>query len=144
MKIKIFSLIYFIVCMLFIIFTKNSEILFLGENQYCYNYGFPFRTFITDFNNKILHIYTMNIIYNFIASVPLISLLLLCKLTQKFKKINNVLLFMFSLYSLITFFLPWSYKKYIYSFALLMYGLLFVWFIFLFFYFILQLKKEIK
>ena len=140
-EMKLLSLIYYIISMIFTFFTKHSEILFLGENQYCYNYGFPFRVFIIDSNNDILHIDTINIIFNFVALLPLILPMSLCKLNQKLQRTNNALIFIFCLYVIIALCLPWNYKKYIYSLALLLYGLWSAWFIFLSFYFIVKHKK---
>ena len=140
-KMKLLSLMFYIVSILFILFSKHSETLFLGESQYCYNYGFPFRVFITDFNNNLLHIFGINIIFNLIALLPLISPMLLCTLNQKFKKFNNILIFIFCLYVAVVASLQWSHKKYIYSFTLIMYGGWSAWFIFLCFYHIRKYKK---
>jgi len=137
---KLLSLICCIASILFVLFTKHSETLFLGESQYCYNYGFPFRIFITDSNNNILHIYGVNIIFNLIALLPLFLPLSLCKLNQNLQRINNTLIFTFCLYVITALFFPWSCKKYISFLSLLLYSLWSVWFVFLFFYFIIKHK----
>ena len=63
------------------------------------------------------------------------------ELNQKLQRTNNALIFIFCLYVIIALCLPWNYKKYIYSLALLLYGLWSAWFIFLSFYFIVKHKK---
>ena len=133
---EIIPLIFGIVIIIFVLFTKHSEVIFLGEDQYCYNYGFPLRSFITNSDNFIIHIYTANIIINILLLFPVFLSVLLCFIKNKFTNTNQAIVIIFSFLTIFIAFLSWNLKCYIFYFAMILYSIGIIWFIFLAFYFI--------
>ena len=143
MKTKIIFLILYLTSIIYLVFTKNSEVMFLGDNFYYYNYGFPLRCFITDQNNSVIHIYTSNVLLNILLLFPLISSTLLSLKLKKYIIFNNAISILFSLTVIFTLFLTWQYKKIIYSCAIVLYFIWLFWFVFLIYRY-LYFKRETK
>ena len=125
---------FFAICFVGILYafsTKNSEVIFLGEGLFCYNYGFPLRVIITDPNNSMLHIYTLNIILNILLLFPIAAATLLAQQTKKYLRINKTIAILFCLTVFFNLFLTWEYKKTIYCCSIVFYVIWLNWFIFL-------------
>ena len=70
----------------FILFTKHSEVIYLGESGYCFNYGFPLRCFITDPDNCVIHVYAENIFLDILFLLPVFFPVALCLCRKKFSQ----------------------------------------------------------
>ena len=107
----------------FILFTKHSEVIYLGESGYCFNYGFPLRCFITDPDNCVIHVYAENIFLDILFLLPVFLPVVLCLCRKNFSPMDHVFAAVFCSGAALTVFLPWRFKSCAFVCASTLYGL---------------------
>ena len=141
MKNRLLQYLFCIAIMVLILFTRNSEVIFLGDDQPCFNYGFPLQSFITDANGSVIHIYSLNIFANIIFFLPMFCLSFPSFLKKKYQRANNTLIVLFCM-GAFTLLLPWKYKSYSFYSAIIFYVLWLILFCLLFLLPVLGKKKR--
>lgn len=143
MKTRLLQYLFRIVIIVFILFTKNSTVIFMGDDQPCCNYGFPLRSFITGAYGSALHIFSLNIFANIIFFLPMFCLSFPGFLKKKYQKANNVLIILFCM-GAFTLLLPWKYRSFSFCSVIIFYLLLLIWFCLLLLLQVLEKMKKRK
>ena len=116
MRKKIINFILIIAGIGFILFAKHSMILFMGDEQYHYVYGFPFRCLVTTANNSVVHIYFFNIALNILCLFPMGITLFICHGNAIYRGIylrfGIIFGIIFCLSAVSSICLPWTLKGY--------------------------------
>ena len=131
MKIKALLVLLCLASVVFALFTKHSEVIFMGDSRYCYNYGFPLCSFVTDSNDSVIHIHALNIVINILLLSPVFISTALCSFFKNCLKINKIITCIFLLMAAFMLALPWDHKKYVYCCAVILYCIWLIWFSFL-------------